>query len=89
MTWYLLGFALKSQATASQSAPLEDAIEGALRVARRDGHLAYPQMTSDDELVNEILAWARELEMQVDLDAVEEDETEGSCNGLGRSVKGS
>lgn len=87
MTWYLLGFALKSQATASQSAPLEDAIEGALRVARRDGHLAYPQMTSDDELVNEILAWARELEMQVDLDAVEEDETEEAVMDLEEALK--
>ena len=86
MTWYLLGFALKSQNSAL-SPPLEDAIEGALRVARRDGHLSYPEMISEDELVQEILTWSRELGMQIDLDAMEEDETEDAVLDLEEALK--
>ena len=85
MTWYLLGLALKSSQT-SQNA-LEDAIEGALRVARRDGHLLYPQMASEDELVVEILAWSRELGLQIDLDAAEEDENEEAVLDLEEALK--
>ena len=85
MTWYLLGLALKSSQT-SQNA-LEDAIEGALRVARRDGHLMYPQMASEDELVVEILAWSRELGLQIDLDAAEEDENEEAVLDLEEALK--
>lgn len=72
MTWYLLGFALKQIPTAT--AAFEDAIEGALRVSRRDGHLQYPQLLSSDELVQEILGWMHEINLQVDLDAEEEDD---------------
>ena len=75
MTWYLLGFALKASQNVSA---LEDAIEGALRVARRDGHLRYPEMQSEDELVQEILGWSKELGMQIDLDAMEEEEADGT-----------
>lgn len=75
MTWYLLGFALK---TSQNVSALEDAIEGSLRVARRDGHLRYPEMQTDDELVQEILGWSKELVMEIDLDAVEEEEAEGA-----------
>lgn len=85
MTWYLLGFALKS--SQSPQSNLEDAIEGALRVARRDGHLLYPQMTSEDELVLEILTWSRELDLQIDLDAVEEDESEEAVMDLEEALK--
>jgi tetratricopeptide (TPR) repeat protein len=73
MTWYLLGLALK---TSQNIQALEDAIEGSLRVARRDGHICYPEMQTDDELVQEILVWSRDLGMQIDLDAVEEEEAE-------------
>ena len=85
MSWYLLGLALKSSQTTQTI--LEDAIEGALRVARRDRHLLYPQMTSEDELVNEILTWSRELGMQIDLDAVEEDENEEAMMDLEEALK--
>lgn len=88
MTWYLLGFALKSSSSSQGGeANLEDAIEGALRVARRDGHLLYPQMTSTDELVLEILSWYKELGMQVDLDSVEEDENEEAAIDLEEALK--
>lgn len=80
MTWYLLCFALKQ--TASNSSYLEDAIEGSLRVSRRDGHLRYPEMKTEDELVVEILGWARERGMEIDLDAVVEDEAEGAVLDL-------
>ena len=73
MTWYLLGFALKASQNIQS---LEDAIEGSLRVARRDGHLRFPEMQTDDELVQEILGWSKELGMEIDLDGVEEDEAE-------------
>lgn len=80
MTWYLVCFALKTSQT--QLPALEDAIEGALRVSRRDGHLKYPEMQTEDELVLEIMGWAQELKMEIDLDAAEEEEADGAVMDL-------
>ena len=79
MTWYLLCLSLKNMIIDSLSSidVLKDGIEGALRVARRDGFLKYPEMTAEDDLVQEILNWAGELEIIVDLDQMEREEAEG------------
>lgn len=74
MTWYLLCLTLKTKNENDNLSALEDAIEGALRVSRRDGHLKYPEMITEDELVLEILNWYRELGMDCDLDAIEEED---------------
>lgn len=87
MTWYLLCLSLKSQTNSTTTAPLEDAIEGALRISRRDGHLIYPQMISEDELVLEIISWAKGLGMEIDLDSIEEDETEEAVMDLEEALK--
>lgn len=77
MTWYLLCLSLKNIDSLSSIDVLKDGIEGALRVARRDGFLKYPEMTTEDDLVQEILNWAGELEIIVDLDEMEREEAEG------------
>lgn len=84
MTWYLLGFSLKSSQNTSA---LEDSIEGALRVARRDGNLRYPEMQTEDELVQEILNWSRELGMEIDLDAMEEEEADGAVMDIEEALE--
>lgn len=78
MTWYLLCLALKMAPPSASSdvsgTVLRDALEGALRVARREGLLQYPELTSSDDLVVELLAMAAALQMPLDdLDRVEED----------------
>ena len=84
MTWYLLALTLKT----SQNIPaLEDAILGSLRVSRRDGHLQYPSLHSDDELIQEIVNWAGELGMKVDLDAIERDEEEDAVLDLEEALE--
>ena len=83
MTWYLLCFALRQQiSNDGLVSALEDALEGSLRVARRDGHLQYPSLNTDDELVQEILAWAQEINLKVDLDGADEDERDGAVLDL-------
>lgn len=77
MTWYLLCLSLKNIESSSSIDVLKDGIEGALRVARRDGFLKYPEMTTEDDLVQEILIWAGDLEIIVDLDEMEREEAEG------------
>lgn len=86
MTWYLLCFALKQQ-NPSNLAALEDAIEGALRVSRRDFHLQYPSLHTEDELVQEILAWMREFDLKIDLDAAEEEEAEDELMELEAAIE--
>ena len=73
MTWYLLCFALKAAASEEAIEALKDAIYGALRVARREGLFSDAEaLQTDDELVQEILAFAKEIQLPLDnLEALE------------------
>ncbi len=84
MTWYLLCFALGASSASEAAEACKDAIYGALRVARREGlFLDFEALTTDDDLLLEILNFAKERQLSLDdLDSLEVEGVEAEAQDL-------